>query len=257
MPSLVDLQRRMARAVLSGDPRDIPPTAVAPVPADVAFGVYRDTVLGALSNALRLSFPTVEQLVGEAFFRQAARAYVREAPPRRADLATFGALFPTFLETYGPAESLAYLGAVARLDWAIARALRAPDDDVRRRVALEATVCLALPVSLVVLALRHPADLIRAALEDGDDLALAAIDLTPRPRFVAIWRQGRAAAVRALSQPAGLFLAALQSASTPEDALAAACTAASPQDALLAIQAEAFAAPFAEITQIRPEEESA
>jgi hypothetical protein len=256
MPPLADLQRQMARALLHGTDTGMPPTAAAPVPADAAFGVYRDTVLSALATALRLTFPTVDRLVGEAFFDQAACAYAGEAPPRRARLAAYGESFPVFLQAYAPTQGLVYLSDVARLDWAIAQALLAPDHGVRRSLAIEETIFLALSVSLTVLDLRFSADLIRAALTDDDDPALAAIDLAPRPRCVAIWRDGRTAVVQPLSRPAGLFLAALLSRSTPDEALAAACAQASPQGALWAIQAEVFAARFAEITHIRSEEET-
>ena len=256
MPPIADIQRRMARALLHGTDAGMPPTAAAPVSACAAFQVYRDTVLSALANALRLTFPTVDRLVGEAFFDQAACAYAREAPPRRARLVAYGETFPVFLEAYAPTQGLVYLGDVARLDWAIAQALLAPDHGVRRHVTIEETIFLALSVSLTILPVRFPVDVIRAALTDDDDRGLAAIDLTPRPHAVAVWRDGPMAAVQPLSQPAGLFLTAIQFGSTPEEALAAACTAASPQGALRAIQAEVFAARFAEITQIRSEEET-
>ena len=251
---LADLQQRTAAAVLAGDPGALPPTRRGPIPARDAFAVHRDTVLGALCNALRLSFPTVDELVGGAFFDQAALAYVTEQPPRRARLSTYGAGFPDFLEAYPPALELAYLGDVARLDLAVRDALAAPDAGVRRLIAIDARVSLALPVSLTALSLSFPADLIRAGLAAGDDEALAAIDLAPRPRTLAVWRAGRQAVVRPLASVAGVFLSEVLDGASADEALAAVFAVHPPAAALQSIQAEVFAAPFAEVTSTRSED---
>jgi hypothetical protein len=247
MPPLAELQRRMAVALLRGDGWD----AGTPLarPADAAFDVHRDTVLGVLSNALRLTFPTIGKLVGERFFNQAGHAYVGARPPRRARLCDYGETFPEFLADYAPAEGLTYLADVARLDLAIARALLAPGASVRRHVEIEDGIVLALPLSLTTLALGYPADLIRAAIEADDDQALAAIDLAPRPRRIAVWRDGRAAVVQPLSLAPGRFLTAILDGDPAELALAdVLADAAAPQATLAAIQAEVFAARFAQIT---------
>lgn len=253
MSPLADLQRRFTGAILDGDLGEMPALAPSSIPAEAAFAVHRDTALGALANALRLTFPTVDALVGEAFFDQMAGAFVAEQPPRRANLSTYGQAFPVFIARYPHAVSLAYLGDVARLDLTIAQALMAPDVDSRRQIALDATVRLSLPVSLAVLDLQSPADLIRDGLDADDDQALAAIDLSA-PRWLAGWRDGRAVVVQPLGPAAGLFLNAVLSGDGVEAALEAAAAAADPTAALQAIQAEVFAARFAQIIQTLPEE---
>jgi hypothetical protein len=224
------------------------------ISAEAAFGVHQNTVLSVLTKALRLTFPTVDSLVGEDFFDQAAQAYVAGHPPKQARLALYGASFPVFLEGYDLARALVYLGDVARLDLAIDRTLIAPDALVRRHVVIDEGVWLALPQSFTVLALTYPADMIRAALDVGDDEMLASIDLVPQTRFVGLWRVGREVAVLALSQSAGRFLTTLLAGSSAEDALAVAFAAAPPKETLQAIQTEVFAGRFAQITQIRPED---
>jgi hypothetical protein len=251
---LADLQQRMSRAILTGEPRDLPPLAPGPIPAAAALAVHTGTVRGALCNALRLTFPTVDALVGEGFFDQTALAYATLHPQRSARLSGFGARFADFLEAYAPAADLAYLADVARLDLAVARALAAPDALARRHIALDAHVRLALPISLESLSLSYPADLIRAALDEGDDEALAAVDLTPRPRALAVWRAGRHAVVRPLGPAAGLFLAEVLAGAGADQALASVFLAHQPQAALEAIQAEVFAAPFAQVTQAHPKD---
>jgi hypothetical protein len=254
---LADLQARMAPAIIKGDARGLPLQG-GPISVQVAISSYRDTVLSALSRALQLTFPTVADLVGEAFFDQAAMAYMAAHPPHEARLSTYGAAFPRFLRDYPPAAGLAYLFDVACLDQAVSAALSAPDGALRT-VVLDAAVTLALPLSLRVVELQFPADLIRSGVAEGDDKGLAALDLKPRPRALAVWRRGRHAVASALDPIAGRFLARLLEGGGPEPALRAALEAASADHALktvmktvmktvlATVQAEVFAAPFAQI----------
>lgn len=248
MPQLAELQQKMADALL-GDVAGLPASLFArgPAPIEEALRVHRNTIVGALAKVLRLTYPTVLALVGEAYFDQAAMAYGAEHPPRRAVLSGYGERFADFLTAWPPAALLRYLGDVARLELAIDRAAAGP---LLGRIApIDVHVALSLPVSLAVLELEHPADLIRDAIEAGNDEALAAIDLEPRTRWLAVWRSGDGAAVRTLGRPAGLFLAALLSGRPAPSALAEACARETADAALLAIQAEVFAAPFTAVTQ--------
>jgi hypothetical protein len=242
---LAELQQDMARIVLGGE-ATLAAVKPAPVPLEAALGVHRDTVLGALIGALRLTFPTVDELVGGAFFDQAARAFIEASPPRAARLSNFGEGLPAFLARYTPASRLAYLADVARLDLAIAGALSAPLAP-RDLILIDARVSIELPYSLTALELSYPADLVRQALDEGDDAAMASIDLTARKRFVAVWRRDRRAAVRHLDVAAGRFLATILASADADRALAAAFAESDRQAALGAIQARIFAAPFCRI----------
>jgi Putative DNA-binding domain len=210
--------------------------------------LHRDTVLGALTTSLQLSFPTVDQLVGRAFFDQAALVFVERAPPQAANLSAYGEGLPDFLAAYEPAAALPYLADVARLDWLIANTHLGPDETRRRDLPIDAFSSLSVPAGLSVLALDHPATEIRDTLEDGDLALLGTIDMTPRRRFVAVWRRGETAVSRGLAPPAGLFLAALLNGRDGDDALSAALAAASEADVLSAIQSDIFAASFARLT---------
>lgn len=255
MPRLAELQSLFARGLLD-DPDRLPRElfAAGPIAAEVALRVHRNTVLGALANALVLTYPTVAALVGEACFDQVAAAYVAERPPTEARLAGYGGELPAFLETCPQTAGLAYLPDVARFDLAIGRAASAPL--AARRIQIEPGIVLSLPVSLAVLDLLYPADLIRDAVEAGDDAALARIDLASAPRGLAVWRGDVAALARPLSRPAAVFLSALLADQPADDALAQALAqvlaqalADSPEEALAAIQSEVFAAVFATILQ--------
>ncbi|WP_172147315.1 HvfC/BufC N-terminal domain-containing protein [Pseudomonas tumuqii] len=116
------------------------------------FAVYRNNVLSSLIDALAASFPVVQQLVGEAFFRAMAAVYVRHSPPRTRILADYGTDFPTFIEGFAPAGSLPYLADVARLELLRIRAYHAADAAPLNPTVLAAA--LAVPERLGSLRLR-------------------------------------------------------------------------------------------------------
>lgn len=84
---------------------------------DQRFSVYRNNVYSALIAALSQSFPTVFQLVGQAYFKRVAREYVRSNLPNSAVLIEYGDYFPEFIGSLYEHHKLAYLKDVARLDW--------------------------------------------------------------------------------------------------------------------------------------------
>lgn len=244
MPSLSDWQQAFAAAVLQG----VPPAldfAPARVPPAAALAVHRNTILGALTGALRQVFPRLETLVGTEWFDQTAAAFARAFPPRAANLAAYGDGFAEFVQGRLPPD-LGYLAEVARFERALDRAVQAPES--RRRFALDDSAALTLPGHLAVLRLSAPADLICDAL--GDDVALAALDLC-QPRALAIWRKADQAAVWPLRPAAAAFLAAILDGAAPAAALAAALAQDSGAPAI--IQQDIFAAPFcAVISQGEP-----
>src|SRR5215472_3159481 len=95
-------------------------------PAD-RLSIYRNTSRTALTNALRLNFPAVQRLVGEDFFEAAADTFITRDPPHTAWLDLYGEGFPEFLQRFKPATTLVYLPDIARLEYAVSRALHALD----------------------------------------------------------------------------------------------------------------------------------
>jgi hypothetical protein len=95
---------------------------------DIArFEVYRASFEANLGNALRDTYPVVNRLVGEDYFSQVARAYLRAHPSRSGDLHAFGAEFESFLAAQDSAEDFPYLPDVARLEWLAHQAFHAAD----------------------------------------------------------------------------------------------------------------------------------
>ncbi len=86
--------------------------------ADGRLAIVRNHMHESLTTALADVFPVVARLVGEAFFRQAARLFIVAHPLRAGSLLGFGDAFPRFLAGYAPAAALAYLADVAALEWA-------------------------------------------------------------------------------------------------------------------------------------------
>ncbi len=128
MPSLLEVQKRMHRAVVHGDfdgLEELVEGGGLPVRARLAIHQNNYTIL--LTEALATTFPVVFQLVGEAFFSTCARAFMKAHPPETAVMLDYGHRFPGFLSEFPPAQSLVYLGDVAGLEWMVHECLIAAD----------------------------------------------------------------------------------------------------------------------------------
>ena len=97
--------------------------------SDVAqrFGIYRNNVLSACTQALADTFPVCQALVGEAFFAGLALAFAQQQLPRSRRLAFYGQGFAEFVRQFPPAQSLPYLADVAQLEMARVQAYHAAD----------------------------------------------------------------------------------------------------------------------------------
>lgn len=119
------------------------------------FAVYRNNVMVSLIDALADTYPVVQTLVGEEFFRAMARVFAQAHPPRSAVMAYYGREFAEFVESFAPAASVPYLADVARLEMARVMAYHAADVVAIRPQVLQAA--LADPEQLLSLQLvLHP-----------------------------------------------------------------------------------------------------
>jgi hypothetical protein len=209
MPSLHELQLAMRCSLIgANDWAAVPHVVSDGLRPDQRLDVYRNAFDSNLANALRLTFPAVHKLVGAEFFEGAARIFTREHPPRTSWLDEFGADFADFLAAFAPAASLAYLADVARLEWAVNRALHAPDAEPVDAKALAAVdpvwherVCLVADPSISLLRADHPADEIWRAVLGGDEEVLAAIDLADGPVRLLVQRHATGIEVTRLDEP--------------------------------------------------------
>ena len=138
--------------------------------------VYRRNVLAALSGALEAAYPVTLRLVGEAFFREAARTFARATPSTSGDLHAYGREFPEFLSRYPNARPLEYLPDVARLEWACHESSLAADAsgfdfEALARVPPErgAAIRFALAPAVRLVASPHPVVSIWEANQPGRD----------------------------------------------------------------------------------------
>ncbi len=126
MLRLAERQRGFA-AALTDAAAPVPPGLVGPdgMPSARRFAVYRNNVVVGLSESLKLTFPAVCRIVGEAFFLAMARAYVVGNPPHSPVLLEYGEGFPDFIAAFPPAAALPYLADVARIECAWKEAFNA------------------------------------------------------------------------------------------------------------------------------------
>lgn len=123
-----DWHSNFAQALLHPE-EPIPPGLQDPYgkPTLKRFTIYRNNILAGLTEALKTDFPAVCRIVGEDFFSAMTRAYVLKHPPRSPVLLEYGETFATFIDSFGPAESLPYLGDVARIERGWLEAYHAPE----------------------------------------------------------------------------------------------------------------------------------
>jgi hypothetical protein len=184
--------------------------------------VHRNNMLASLVDGLAATFPVVQALVGEAFFRAMAAVFVRAAPPVSPVLAGYGGGLPDFIASFGPARGLPYLADVARLEFARVQAFHAADAPVLTAQAAAAALAhgerigelrLVCHPAWQLLRSSHPIVALWAAHQaDGegsaDDCRLAAIDLD-QAECALVLRPGLEVHVLALGPGAAAFADAL------------------------------------------------
>jgi hypothetical protein len=201
--------------------------------------VHRNTVLGALSNALRLGFPAVDRLVGEDFFDRMAIDYARRRPPHAPQLDEYGAGFAASIDGFPGTGSLPYLAELARFEWQFAVAARAcAAPEAGPVLQLDDGVRLRFASPLWLHAARYPVGQLRDAIMAEDTATLAAIagrgPAEPTAAGMggfhyALWRTSEGVNVRSLSERSSRFLAAVYAGAGAIEALAAAGDADSAQ----------------------------
>lgn len=109
MPDLAQFQDAFAEALLAAEP-------VGRLAREPGFAVYRNTAARGAVEALRAGYPTIDALIGEAAFTDAALDFRTGQPPTSPVLDHYGAGFPAFLARQPWTGELPYLADVARLD---------------------------------------------------------------------------------------------------------------------------------------------
>jgi hypothetical protein len=189
--------------------------------ADAGMRVYRRTVAANLHDALAATYPVVRRLVGDAFFREAARCHSREHPSRSGDLHAYGEHFARFLADYSHAQALPYLADVARLEWACHECFLAAEGEsldfaALRRVDSErqGDIRFALHPAVRLVRSAHPIAVIWQANQPGGDGSAGG----DGPDHVLVARAAGEVRVAGLEAREWDFLAALARGATFEEA---------------------------------------
>lgn len=216
MPALLETQRALSAQLLGSQAAALEAAALSHNGLALRLSIYRNTCVSTLVNALRLSYPAVQRLVGGDFFEAAARQFIDSQRPHSAYLNDYGGAFAQFLSEFAPAATVPYLGEVAQLEWAVNCALHAAECvglDLSRLAALDQAllprVCLVPHPGMSLLQFKVPADLIWRAVLDQDQDAMASIDLASAPIWVLIERDEAGVQVRRLSHSHWTFSARL------------------------------------------------
>jgi len=232
MPSLSELQRGFAAAIIFGDRAEMRRLGIVGERLGAAerLAIYRNNVLANYRKALAATYPVVRALVGRAFFSAAVEAFVRAHPSRRGEINRYGGELAEFLAHYPPARGLAYLPDVARLEWAIDEASIAADAgplDLDSLAAIPASslgsLCFLLHPSARLVASRYPIFRIWQAHQPGreDD----AVDVGQGGDTVLVARGPHGVSLERISASVHAFLASLARHLTLDEAVSRALAA--------------------------------
>ena len=82
------------------------------------FSIYQNNIIENLVGVLANTFAACEKLVGEDFFKQTARSFVKDNLPKEAALYKYGKDFVSYFGTLGRQHNYAYWRDVAAFEWA-------------------------------------------------------------------------------------------------------------------------------------------
>lgn len=189
--------------------------------------VYQANRAVLAERTLASTYPVVAQLMGQESFEPMARHFWQQHPPQRGDMGQWGEALPEFLEAASQLADEPFLADVARLEWALHRAARAPDallDAPSFAVLADAAVLrvsLALSPGAATFASAYPVvSIINAHLSSQPTLDVAA-DLLRQGQgeLALVWRQGYKARVRSISVAEHGLINALEKGAALEAAL--------------------------------------
>jgi hypothetical protein len=87
---------------------------------------YNNTLLG-LTDILAGTYPVLQKIVGEDFFRTIGHHYIEKYSQSTGNRHTYGEEFGAFLGSYQPAAPWPYLSDIAAIEWAYFQATIADD----------------------------------------------------------------------------------------------------------------------------------
>lgn len=204
MKDLASLQRAFQRHIYQ--PGEAMERAVLATPAANAarrLGIYAHAYGSRLVEALRVDYPALEALLGEAEFDRTMRGFIAAHPSRHPNLRWYGGDLAWYLSHSTRWRARPLLRELARFEWALGLAFDAADAPAvtAEEVALVAPadwpgLRLRLHPSVQPLRLRGNAPQVWRAAIAGRKTPAAV--MRPRPLSWLIWRVGHEPFYRAL-----------------------------------------------------------
>jgi len=87
------------------------------ISAQGLMGIYQHSAIANITNALSLSYPVIEKLVGDNFFKAMCREYILQNWPATGNMDDYGECFSQFIAEFKQTKQLTYLEDVARFEW--------------------------------------------------------------------------------------------------------------------------------------------
>ena len=130
--SLQKLQQSFYKAVFEAESSEstelyVGIKSTAKLSGEQLVNVYKDSILGGLTDALSSIYPVCVKLVGELFFNHMVADFLKRYPSGSPDLADYGSEFSVYITDFEPAKELEYLADLVELEWSWHRAFNAPD----------------------------------------------------------------------------------------------------------------------------------
>lgn len=167
------------------------------IPLPERLKVYRNNIVGGLTDILVVTFPVLEKLVGKDFLEQMARGFILENPPSEGCMNMYGAGFDDFIRGYGPAKDLPYLPDVAAFEIALTESYYADNDSPLTAEALAdinpdtlSDLPLSLRSSARLMASEYPLNDIRKYCLDENRHEEETLDLDAGPARLMVYRPG-------------------------------------------------------------------
>lgn len=232
MLPLRELQSRFARSLFDGVDQPIASSVYDDgIDGAARLRIYRNNLHEGFTKTLSLEFPVIERLVGEDYFRQLARQFLKQHPSRAGNLHYVGEPLAGFLAVWFEGTEYAYMADVAALEWAYQESLvavDAPPLDPGTLRGLEPEHIAELRLTL------HPAcRLVSSAwpivriwsVNQPDAPPDAVVDLASGADFVLVLRTAKGGEFRRLSAGEYALLHAFASSASLAEAFEAAHTA--------------------------------
>jgi len=128
MPRQHDLQKTFGNYLCGFDDKSMRDHLKSPkFLAKEILALHRNNFTLTLTEALATMFPAIKALIGEDCFDAHAGRFIEKYPPSNPVLSTYGKGFADYLDGQLPLSVVAYLGDVARLEWAWNEAFHSAD----------------------------------------------------------------------------------------------------------------------------------